>query len=109
MNPDTAPKARPSILRSFRVPVALRTRGRLTVALLAMAVLPVLLIGAFSYSLAQTTLHERVYAQLNGVLDFQRAAISRWLDGVAADTILLTDNYVSEEYLTVILDPDAEP
>lgn len=109
MNPDTVSKAAPSFLRSIRIPVPLRTRGRLTLALVAMAVLPVLLIGAFSYSVAQKTLHERVYAQLNGVLDLQREAISRWYERVTADTMLLADNYVNEEHLTVILDPDAEP
>ena len=87
----------------------LRTRGRMTLALVAMAVLPVILIGAFSYNLAQETLHERVYAQLHSVLDLQRAAISRWYSAIEADTILLANNYVNEEHLTVILDPDSDP
>ena len=109
MNPEPNRKGSTPFLRSLRLPVTLRTRGRLTLALVAMAVLPVLLIGAFSYSLAQKTLHERVYAQLNSVLDLQRAAISRWYDRITADTMLLANSYVNQEHLTIIIDPDAEP
>lgn len=109
MKPNLNPKAVPSFLRSVSIPKVLRTRGRLTLALVAMAILPVVLIGALSYGVAQRTLYERVYAQLDGVLDLQRGAISRWFDRIVGDIELLADNYVNEERLTVILASDADP
>jgi hypothetical protein len=81
----------------------------MTSVFVAMAALPILLIAGFSYFVAQNTLHERVYAQLNGVLDLKRAEISRWISGAMQDTMLLANNYVNEEHLTVILDPEEDP
>ncbi len=103
MNPN------PSKPRSFHILTTLRTRGRLTLALIAMSVLPVLLLAGFSYSLAQNTLHDRVYAQLNSVLDLKQVEISSWINRARADTMLLASNYVNEEHLTVILDPEVDP
>lgn len=81
----------------------------MTLAFVAMAVLPILLIAVFSYFVAQNTLHERVYAQLNGVLDLKQAEISRWLARAVQDTMLLANNYVNEEHLTILLDPATNP
>jgi diguanylate cyclase (GGDEF)-like protein len=78
-------------------------------AFVAMAVLPILLVAVFSYFVAQNTLHERVYAQLNGVLDLKQAEVSRWISSASADSMLLADNYVNEEHLTVILNPATSP
>ncbi len=109
MNSNQPARATSPAQRGFRIPTTLRTRGRLTLALIAMAVLPVLLIAGFSYTAAQRTLHDRVYAQLNSILDLKQAEISRWVNRVIADTMLLASNYVNEEHLTVTLDPEVDP
>lgn len=107
MIPPSVKKAAKSMFGRAGQGVVIKTRGRLALALLGMAALPVLLIGAFSYNLAQETLHERVYAQLNGVLDLKQTEVSNWLALVVSDTLLLANNYVNEEHLTVILDSPA--
>jgi diguanylate cyclase (GGDEF)-like protein/putative nucleotidyltransferase with HDIG domain len=84
--------------------LATRTRGRLTLALMAMAVLPVILIGVLSFSSARSSLQQRVFNNLDGVLDLKQSEISRWLNLVGSDTQLLGDNYLNEEHITVILD-----
>lgn len=96
------------LLDSPRLRPFSRTRGRLTLALMGMAALPVLLIGTFSYFIAQQSLQERVYAQLNGILDLKQDEVHNWLALVVADTRLLADNYVYQENLTGLIEADEQ-
>lgn len=85
-------------------------RGRLTLALVAMAALPALLIGALAYQNATATIEDRIGSQLNSVSDLKQAEIQSWIALVQSDANLLADNFLNEEHITFILDPhtDAE-
>lgn len=85
------------------------TRGRLALAFMAMAALPVLLIGALSYDYAQGSLRARLNNNLNSVLDLKQSEITRWVQLLDSDTLLLAENYLNEEHITVILDPERDP
>jgi diguanylate cyclase (GGDEF)-like protein len=85
------------------------TRGRLALAFMAMAALPVLLIGALSYDYAQSSLKDRLDSSFNSVLDLKQNEITRWVELIASDTQLLAENYLNEERLTAILNPDVDP
>jgi diguanylate cyclase (GGDEF)-like protein len=85
------------------------TRGRLALAFMGMAALPVLLIGAFSYDYAQNSLNERLDNTFNSVLDLKQNEITRWVELIQSDTQLLADNYLNEERITAILNPAMNP
>ena len=83
--------------------------GRLMLSLILMAVLPASVIGFLAYRNARQTIEERVHAELNTVADFKQGEISSWLELLISDAQLVADNFLTEEHITVILDPTANP
>jgi diguanylate cyclase (GGDEF)-like protein/putative nucleotidyltransferase with HDIG domain len=84
-------------------------RGRYLLVLIAFAVVPALLIGLLVWQNARNAIETRVKAQLTSVADLEKQQIAGWLTDREADVKLLADNFLNEEHLTVILDPDADP
>ncbi len=84
-------------------------RGRYLLVLIAFAVIPALFIGFLVWSSARSAIESRVEAQLTSVADLEKQQIAGWLSDREADVKLLADNFLNEEHLTVILDPDADP
>ena len=85
-----------------------RTRWRVSVALLFMAILPVALIVAFSYNTARETVFQRLHANLNAIADLKRDEVMQWRSLVISDTLLLADNFLNQEPITTILNPNAD-
>ena len=77
--------------------------------LIVFAVVPALVIGGLAWASARQEIETRVRAQLTSVSDLEKQQISAWLANRESDVKLLADNFLNEEHLTVILDPDADP
>ncbi|MEX2444073.1 MAG: diguanylate cyclase [Alkalispirochaeta sp.] len=77
--------------------------------MIVFAVVPALVIGGLAWTSARSTIESRVRAQLTSVSDLEKQQISSWLANRESDVTLLADNFLNEEHLTVILDPDADP
>ncbi|MGH2582692.1 MAG: diguanylate cyclase [Anaerolineales bacterium] len=84
------------------------TRWRVSVALLFMAILPVALIVAFSYRTARETVFQRLDANLNAVADLKHTEVMQWRSLVISDTLLLANNFLNQEHITTILNPNAD-
>ena len=84
-------------------------RGPVLLVLLALAGVPILVLGGLSYYNARQTVEQRVKARLASVADLKRDQIVSWLADRRADVRLLADNFLNEEHFTVILDPTSDP
>ncbi|MFW5812570.1 MAG: hypothetical protein ACOCWS_06240, partial [Alkalispirochaetaceae bacterium] len=62
-----------------------------------------------AYVSSNRAVESRVKAQLTSVADLEKEQIIDWLANRRADVRLLADNFLNEEHLTVILDPDEDP
>ena len=89
--------------------LSLKMRQRLLLALLLMAFLPAIVIGAIAYSNARQTIEGRLFAELNSVADLKSEEIENWIELVRSDARLIADNFLNEEHITVILDDDSDP